>query len=136
MNPRLIRPGGLPSQMIASAIKDGWIAASDGADIPDENLQPASLDLRLGSIASRLRCSFLPDNEPVEQALRRYKVDRAVSLRQALVLEQNRPYLIPLLERLSLPGAVPANADPKSSTVRLGIFTRALGDNRPHAAEV
>jgi dCTP deaminase len=136
MNPRLIRPGVLPSQMIASAIKDGWIAASDGADIPEENLQPASLDLRLGSIAYRLRCSFLPDNEPVQEALRRYKVDRAVSLRQGFVLEQNRPYLIPLVERLDLPDAVRAKANPKSSTGRLDIFTRVITDNSSMFDEV
>jgi dCTP deaminase len=129
MNPRRIRPGVLPSQMIASAIKEGWIAASDGADIPDENIQPASLDLRLGSVAYRLRCSFLPDNEPVEEALRRYKADRAVSLRQGYVLEQNRPYLIPLVEQLHLPDVVRAKANPKSSTGRLDIFTRVISDN-------
>jgi dCTP deaminase len=125
----LVKDGVLPSQMIASAIKDGWIAASDGAGIPEENIQPASLDLRLGSIAYRLRCSFLPDNEPVEEALRRYKADRAVSLRQGYVLEQNRPYLIPLVERLDLPGQVRAKANPKSSTGRLDIFTRVISDN-------
>src|SRR5260370_3841044 len=129
MTPRLIRPGVVAWQMSGSAIKDGWIAASDGADIPGENLERASVALRLGRIASRLRCSFLPDNEPVEQALRRYKVDRAVSLRQGLVLEQNRPYLIPLVERLDLPGAVRAKANPKSSTGRLDIFTRVISDN-------
>jgi dCTP deaminase len=129
MNPRLIRPGVLPSQMIASALKDGWIAASDGSGIPDENIQPASLDLRLGTVAYRLRASFLPDNEPVEEALRRYKADRAVSLRQGHVLEQNRPYLIPLVEQLDLPGAVRAKANPKSSTGRLDIFTRVITDN-------
>jgi dCTP deaminase len=129
MNPRLARDGVLPSQMIASAIKDGWIAASDGTGIPEENIQPASLDLRLGSIAYRLRCSFLPDNEPVEEALRRYKADRAVSLRQGYVLEQNRPYLIPLVEQLDLPEQVRAKANPKSSTGRLDIFTRVISDN-------
>jgi len=129
MNPREIKPGVLPSQMIASATKDGWIAASDGTDIPDENIQPASLDLRLGSVAYRLRCSFLPDNEPVEEALRRYKADRAVSIRQGFVLEQGRPYLIPLVEQLDLPDEVRAKANPKSSTGRLDIFTRVISDN-------
>src|SRR5258708_32915662 len=136
MTPRLIRPGVLPSQMIASAIKEGGIPQSEGADIPEENLQPASLDLRLGSIAYRLRCSFLPDNEPVQEALRRYKVDRAVSLRQGFVLEQNRPYLILLVERLDLPDAVRAKANPKISTGRLDIFTRVITDNSSMFEEV
>jgi dCTP deaminase len=115
--------------MIAKAIKDGWIAASDGTDIPDENIQPASLDLRLGTVAYRLRCSFLPDNEPVEEALRRYKHER-ISLRQTgIVLEQGRPYLIPLVEQLELPDWARAKANPKSSTGRLDIFTRVISDN-------
>src|SRR5262245_27305841 len=90
--------GVLPSQMIAQAIKEGWIVGGD-TDIPDENIQPASLDLRLGPTAYRLRCSFLPDNEPVEEALRRYQMGR-IDLRsdEGAILEQNRPYLIFLVE--------------------------------------
>ena len=128
MDPRVIPAGVLPSQMIAEAIKDGWITGSDGADIPEENIQPASLDLRLGSVAYRLRCSFLPDSEPVEQALRRYQAEGAVSLRRGYVLEQNRPYLIPLVEQLAFPAEVRAKANPKSSTGRLDVFTRVISD--------
>ena len=115
--------------MIASAIEDRWIVAPDGADIPERNIQPASLDLRLGNVAHRLRCSFLPDNEPVEEALRRYRADKAVNLRSGFVLEQNRPYLFPLVEKLNLPRGVRAKANPKSSTGRLDIFTRVISDN-------
>jgi dCTP deaminase len=115
--------------MIAKAIKDGWITSSD-TDIPDESIQPASLDLRLGPTAYRLRCSFLPDNEPVEEALRRYQMGR-IDLRseEGAILEQNRPYLIPLVEQLNLPREVRAKANPKSSTGRLDIFTRVITDN-------
>src|ERR1700733_12032950 len=116
MDPRVIKPGVLPSQMIASAIKDEWISASDDTGIPEKNIQPASLDLRLGNVAYRLPCSFLADNGPVEEALRRYKTDRAVSMRQGITLEQNRPYLIPLVEQLALPDVMRAKANPKSST--------------------
>jgi dCTP deaminase len=122
------KSGVLPSQMIKRAIRDGWIAAPNGAEIPDTNIQPASLDLRLGPTAHRLRCSFLPDNEPVEEALRRYRDGSAVSTRQGLVLEPDRPYLIPLIEQLDLPGEVRAKANPKSSTGRLDIFTRVISD--------
>lgn len=129
MDLRPNEPGVLPSQMITGAIKARWIAASDGSDIPDGNIQPASLDLRLGSLAYRLRCSFLPDNEPVEEALRRYKRER-ISLRPTgMVLEPGIPYLIPLVEELSLPGILRAKANPKSSTGRLDIFTRVISDN-------
>jgi len=128
--PRLTEPGVLPSQMIVGAIKDGWITASDGSAIPDGNVQPASLDLRLGSVAYRLRCSFLPNDEPVEDALRRYKADERTPLRQTgMVLEPRRPYLIPLIEQLALPDGVRAKANPKSSTGRLDIFTRVISDN-------
>jgi dCTP deaminase len=129
MPPHLSNPGVLASQQIIQAIKDGWISASDRSEILDENIQPASLDLRLGQTAHRLRCSFLPDNEPVEEALLRYKDDRAVSLRQGFVLEPGRPYLIPLIERLKLPDGMRAKANPKSSTGRLDIFTRVISDN-------
>jgi len=116
--------------MIANAIKDGWVTTSDGSDIPDENIQPASLDLRLGAVAYRLRCSFLPDNESVEEALRRYKMEQIKPRPDgSWTLEQNRPYLIPLVEQLSLPKGVRAKANPKSSTGRLDIFTRVITDN-------
>jgi len=121
--------GVFPSQMIAAAITDGWIQ-SDTGEVPAENIQPASLDLRLGNIAYRLRCSFLPDDEPVESALRRYGMGRIdLSRKGGGILERNRPYLIPLLERLHLPAGVRAKANPKSSTGRLDIFTRVITDN-------
>lgn len=123
-------PGVFPSQMIAAAIKDEWVTASDGTSIPDENIQPASLDLRLGTVAYRLRCSFLPDNEPVEEALRRYKIEQIKPRADGKwTLEQNRPYLIPLVEQLALPEGVRAKANPKSSTGRLDVFTRVITDN-------
>ncbi|HEY2552038.1 MAG TPA: 2'-deoxycytidine 5'-triphosphate deaminase [Streptosporangiaceae bacterium] len=128
MDPRLLPPGVLPSQLINAAIGDGWITAGD-SQVPPRNVQPASLDLRLGSVAYRLRCSFLPDNEPVEQALRRYTTERVSLRQQGIILEQNRPYLIPLVEQLSLPEGVRAKASPKSSTGRLDIFTRVISDN-------
>ena len=120
--------GVFPSQKIAEAIGDGWIR-SDTGEVPAENIQPASLDLRLGDVAYRLRCSFLPDDEPVESALRRYEMGRIDLSRKGGILEQNRPYLIPLRERLDLPAGIRAKANPKSSTGRLDIFTRVITDN-------
>ena len=121
--------GVFPSQMIAEAIKQGWIASSEG-ELPAQSIQPASLDLRLGDVAYRLRCSFLPDDEPVESALRRYEMGR-IDLAGGAggILEQNRPYLVPLIEQLDLPPDVSAKANPKSSTGRLDIFTRVITDN-------
>src|SRR5438067_1046252 len=54
--------GVFPSQMIAEAIKQGWVLSGEG-ELPAQSIQPASLDLRLGDVAYRLRCSFLPDDE-------------------------------------------------------------------------
>jgi dCTP deaminase len=121
--------GVFPSQMIAEAIKQGWITSSEG-ELPPQSIQPASLDLRLGDVAYRLRCSFLPDDEPVESALRRYEMGR-IDLAGGAggILEQNRPYLVPLVEQLDLPPDVSAKANPKSSTGRLDIFTRVITDN-------
>ena len=121
--------GVFPSQMIAEAIKQGWIRSSEG-ELPAQSIQPASLDLRLGDVAYRLRCSFLPDDEPVESALRRYEMGR-IDLAGGAggILEQNRPYLVPLVEQLDLPPDVSAKANPKSSTGRLDIFTRVITDN-------
>ena len=120
--------GVVPSQMIAEAIKQGWIASSEG-ELPAQSIQPASLDLRLGDVAYRLRCSFLPDDEPVESALRRYEMGRIDLAGAGGILEQNRPYLVPLVEQLDLPPDVSAKANPKSSTGRLDIFTRVITDN-------
>ena len=125
-------PGGargvFPSQMITEAIKQGWITSSEG-ELPAQSIQPASLDLRLGDVAYRLRCSFLPDDEPVESALRRYEMGRIDLAGAGGILEQNRPYLVPLVEQLDLPPDVSAKANPKSSTGRLDIFTRVITDN-------
>lgn len=121
--------GVLPSQMLAEALKGGWIY-TDYGEIPDSNIQPASLDLQLGDVAYRLRASFVPSNEPVEEALRRYQMGRIdLASNGGGILEQNRPYLVPLVERLDLPKAVRAKANPKSSTGRLDVFTRVITDD-------
>jgi dCTP deaminase len=114
--------------MIAEAVKQGWILSREG-ELPAQSIQPASLDLRLGDVAYRLRCSFLPDDEPVESALRRYEMGRIDLAGAGGILEQNRPYLVPLVEQLDLPPDVSAKANPKSSTGRLDIFTRVITDN-------
>jgi len=132
---RFNTPGVLPSQMIQEAIKQRWIY-SDSDDIPDESVQPASLDLRLGDVAYRLRCSFLPDNHPVEEKLKRYQMGKVDLRGDGGILEQNRPYLVPLVERLNPPAGVRAKANPKSSTGRLDIFTRVITDRSSMFDEV
>src|SRR5438093_4693190 len=119
--------GVLPSQALKRAIDLGVIDAGD-YKIPTSNIQPASIDLRLGEVAYRIRCSFLPDTRPVEVKLKEFVVDELDLRRDGAVLETNRPYLIPLIEELELPSDVRGKANPKSSTGRLDVFTRVVTD--------
>lgn len=93
---------------------------------PDQ-VQPTSLDLRLGPIAYRIRAGFLPRTEPVSERLRDlclYTLD----LEQGAVLERGCIYLVPLLETLGLPPDVSGRCNPKSSTGRIDLFTRVITD--------
>jgi dCTP deaminase len=121
-------PGVLPSQLLVEAVGAGWIDAGDFR-VPDENVQPASIDLRLGERAYRMRCSFLPHDDAVEKKVKDYIVDELDLRREGAVLETNRPYLIPLVERVHLPSFVSARANPKSSTGRADVFTRVISDH-------
>ena len=50
--------GILPGQIIRSMIESGEVWSQ--GNIEEEQIQPASLDLRLSDIAYRIRASFLP----------------------------------------------------------------------------
>jgi dCTP deaminase len=129
------KEGVLPSQFLAAAIDSGVISAG-GFTIPKENIQPASLDLRLGEVAYRIRCSFLPGRHSVADRLKDYVIDELDLHREGAVLETNRPYLIPLKERLALPAGLRGKANPKSSTGRLDVFTRVITDGSDRFDEV
>ena len=116
----------LPLQKLRHAFEAGWIAAPT-LGIEAEQLQPASLDLRLGEIAYRVRSSFLPGQETVAEKLA-YLTMYELPLTPAAVLERGHVYLIPLLEELTLPNHLYAKANPKSSTGRLDVFTRVITD--------
>jgi dCTP deaminase len=127
--------GVLPAQRLRAAIADEWIAAGDWR-IPPESVQPASVDLRLGERAWALRCSFLPDSDStVEQKVADLAFEQ-IDLRDGATLERDRPYLVPLVEQLRLPGGVRAKANPKSSTGRLDVFTRVLTDRSHRFDEI
>ena len=121
------KEGVLPNQYLDQAIAAGVIDAG-GFKIPTENIQPASLDLRLGEIAYRIRCSFLPAAQTVERKVKDLIIDELNLHGEGVVLETNRPYLIPLKERLALPPGVRGKANPKSSTGRADVFTRVITD--------
>ena len=130
MNETFTTTGILPAAEIAAFCKTGTITVASPPD--DDQIQPASLDLRLGAKAYRVRASFLPGpRQTVEQRLHGlvlHEMDLSVSA----VFETGCVYIVPLQESLSLPEGVSAAANPKSSTGRLDIFTRVITD---HAQE-
>lgn len=129
--------GVLASQALRAAIADGWIATPGVYRMPDDAVQPASVDLHLGPVAWPLRCSFLPDTgSTVEEKMKDGIAFDGIDLRDGALLERNRPYLIPLIEELRLPKAVRARANPKSSTGRLDVFTRVITDRQNRFDEI
>ncbi|WP_375259798.1 2'-deoxycytidine 5'-triphosphate deaminase [Citreimonas sp.] len=118
--------GVLPSQQIADLIASGAISA----DLPfvDGQIQPASLDLRLGTIAYRVRASFLAgDGRSVADRIAEFEMHR-IDLTAGAVLEKGCVYVVPLMERLALPRDLQAIANAKSSTGRLDLLTRVITD--------
>ena len=126
---RLLHTTGLiPSQGIEELIKNGHIAVPPDWPIDGDQIQPASIDLRLGPVAYRVRASFLPG----EQATVRGRIEELfmheIDLAKSAVLEKGCVYIIPLLEELHLPAQLSGKANPKSTTGRLDIFTRLITD--------
>jgi dCTP deaminase len=125
-----VTSGILPIQELKAAAASGWIKAPPWRE---DQFQPASLDLRVGPVAHRIRCSFLPQGRRVAEVLPElsmYEVD----LSDGGILERGNVYLVPLMESLALPDAVQGRTNPKSSTGRLDIFTRVITD-RSHRFE-
>lgn len=119
--------GVIPNQHISGMIKNGAIAASP-AVIP-EQIQPASLDLRLGTVAYRVRASFLAGaDKTVAERLDEFQMHQ-VNLTDGAVLEKGCVYVVPLMESLALPDDVAAVANAKSSTGRLDLLTRTITDS-------
>jgi dCTP deaminase len=118
--------GVLPAQALRQLIETGGLAATP--DIRDDQIQPASLDLRLGPVAYRVRASFLAgQGRTVQQRLDEFTMHE-VRLDGGAVLEKNCVYVIPLAERLALPQGVTAVANAKSSSGRLDLLTRTITD--------
>ena len=123
------RTGILPFQSINAMLREHEIWSK--AEILADQIQPASIDLRLGPTAYRIRASFLPGPESTVldkiQQLDAYPID----ISNGAVLEKGCVYVVPLLEALNLRSGVIAFSNPKSSTGRLDILTRLIGDNSP-----
>jgi dCTP deaminase len=120
--------GILPSQLLRDAIERTREIRSL-EPIRDDQIQPASVDLRLGDYAYRVRSSFLPGpNRTVQDRLRELLL-HTLDLRQGAVLEKDCVYIVPLLEFLSLRYRTSGSANPKSSTGRLNVFARVITDH-------
>ncbi len=122
------RHGGvLPYQALKALVAGGGIAAP--LDIAEEQIQPASIDLRLGALAYRVRGSFLPGpGVTVMEKVERFCMHR-FDLAGDAVLEKGCVYIVPLMESLKLEPGTSGTANPKSSTGRLDIFTRLIADH-------
>lgn len=119
-------PGVLPAQDIKRLIERRNIRSE--TPIVSDQVQPASLDLRLGKVAYRIHASFFPGKDtPVSARIDELKAHQFY-LTDGAILERNGVYLIELEESLSLTDVYSAAANPKSSTGRLDIFTRLITD--------
>ncbi len=118
--------GVLPSQKIKELIQNGCIISA--RPIASDQIQPASVDLRLGSVAYRVRASFLPGGKSSVatriEPLQMHELD----LTKPAVMEKGCVYIVPLMEELNLPPKISGKANPKSTTGRLDIFTRLITD--------
>jgi dCTP deaminase len=120
--------GLLPAQYLKGLIEHSREIRATEPIEPDQ-LQPASLDLRLGSRVYRVRASFLPGRTATVQdkidalAMHEFALDDA-----GAVLEKGCVYIAPLLESLALRKRTSAIANPKSSIGRIDVFTRLITD--------
>ena len=118
--------GVLPSQILETMLKNGEIHVDE--PLVDGQVQPASLDLRLGKVAYRVRASFLAgEGNSVADRLNEFEMHQ-VDLSEGAVLEKGCVYVVPLMESLDLPSDVNAVANAKSSTGRLDLLTRTITD--------
>ena len=118
--------GTLPSQTIQELIRIGRISAP--SEIAEDQIQPASIDLRLGPVAYRVRASFLPgQHSTVEKKIAELQIEK-LDLTKPTVFDKGSVFIVPLLEEVSLPADTLAKANPKSTTGRLDIFTRLISD--------
>lgn len=118
--------GILPCQAIETLIATGAVRSATPWDA--DQVQPASLDLRLGARGWRVRASFLPGARTVEDRVRDVAMHAIDLSNGGFVLEKGCVYIVELQERLALPAGIKARANPKSSTGRVDVFVRLLTD--------
>jgi dCTP deaminase len=121
--------------LLRDAVTRGWITAGDYRIVEDQ-IQPASLDLRLGDTALALRCSFLPGADTTVSDRAANLAFDEIDIRTGGTLERDRPYLVQLREELRVPDGIRARTNPKSSTGRLDVFTRVITDGNDRFDEI
>lgn len=122
-----IASGVLADHQIKAMIAQGQITAT--APVLPGQIQPASLDLRLGDVAYRVRASFLAGRDrTVVDRLSQFQM-HAIDLTGGAVLEKGCVYVVPLIESLTLPHDMTAAASAKSSIGRLDLLTRVITDH-------
>ncbi|MCB9948288.1 MAG: 2'-deoxycytidine 5'-triphosphate deaminase [Rhodospirillaceae bacterium] len=121
-----VRSGIYPAQWFPGAIARGVIRCAEET-VPGQ-IQPASIDLRLGSTAYRVPASFLPGRKHRVEDKLAWLAEERIDLTHGAVLERNQVYIVPLLEHLDLKKRMTAAANPKSSTGRLDVFARVIAD--------
>jgi len=127
------KPGILPSQEIRELISNGKICAA--TEIAEGQIQPASIDLRLGRVAYRVEASFLPSTTPISAKIRSLQIEE-IDLTKPALLSKDNVFIVPLLEHLALPPDLSGKANPKSTTGRLDIFTRLMTEGGAEFEEV
>ena len=121
-----VASGVLADHQITAMIASGQIRAT--APVAPGQIQPASLDLRLGDVAYRVRASFLAGrNRTVADRLTQFQMHK-IDLTGGAVLEKGCVYVVPLIESLNLPQGMTAAASAKSSIGRLDLLTRVITD--------
>jgi dCTP deaminase len=118
--------GILPAQELRALIAAGGVGAP--VVIGEDQIQPASLDLRLGAVAYRVRAGFLPGTDAQVMERIREVGMHEVPLGDGAVLERGCVYIVPLMESVALGRRISGTANPKSSTGRLDVFTRLIAD--------
>lgn len=128
----------MPSQMIHKHVRGASpsIHCDPGDPITDDQIQPASLDLRLDSAVYCVWAAALPKKyQPIIDMIspeERHRYKFHLDKKTTNLLERGRTYVIALKENCALPRHVWLEASPKSSTGRCDVFTRLLCNNQPH----
>jgi len=125
-----VSTGILPSHVLKRLLEQKREVLADEPFAPGQ-IQPASIDLRLGPVAYRVRASFLPGPGATVADKLKTVFMHEVDLTEGAVLESGCVYIVPLLERAAFSPRISGGANPKSSTGRIDVFTRLITDHAP-----